>query len=182
MKGFVKFFVSFILFCTTTAYAGDIKAIKTNENFQEVAHIDLLEQIKVNTMPRTSATPKNLRTQYEMRFQGRNTSSGAMTVWSNTFTDYDTKIMESQLIEDEYFIIDNTGKQFKTGNDTSRWCQSNNMYTQNTGNYQYISGTINAALTDETYGSALTNTGVLKSTTLDVKANTFIDRYTFKTR
>ena len=93
----------------------DIQAIKTNEVFEEIARIDKLEQIKVNIMPRGKYTPKNLRTQYELRFTGKNTSTGAMTVWSNTFTDYDTKIMESKLEGNEYYIYDNTGKAFKTG-------------------------------------------------------------------
>ena len=93
----------------------DIQAVKTNEVFEEIARIDKLEQIKVNVMPRGKYTPKNLRTQYELRFTGKNTSTGAMTVWSNTFTDYDTKIMESKLEGNEYYIYDNTGKAFKTG-------------------------------------------------------------------
>ena len=104
-----------LLFLAPFCLAGDIKAIKTNESFQEVARIDQLEQIKINTMPRTTYTPTNLRTQYEMRFQGRNTSTGAMTIWSNTFTDYDTKIMNSQLEGNDYYLYDNAGQKFKTG-------------------------------------------------------------------
>ena len=38
-----------------------------------------------------------------------------MTYWSSPINDYDTKILESQLIDDSYYIFDNTGKQFKTG-------------------------------------------------------------------
>lgn len=98
--------------------AQDIKAIKTNEQFQEVARIDQLEQIKINTVPRTTYTPTNLRTQYNMSFQGRNTSDGSMTVWSNTFTDYDTYINNSQLVGNDYYIYDNTGRSFKTGEHT----------------------------------------------------------------
>jgi len=72
--------------------------------------------------------------------------------------------------------------ELKTGQNTSRWCQTNNMYTQNVGSYQYISGTISTSLSKDTYASALTNSGVLQSTTLDVKVNEFIERYTFKAR
>lgn len=72
--------------------------------------------------------------------------------------------------------------ELKTGSNTTRWCQSNNFYTQNVGVYKNISGTINGALGKDTYISALTSTGVLKDTTLDLVVNTFIDTYTFKSR
>lgn len=120
-----------LLFLSPLCLAGDIKAIKTNESFQEVARIDQLEQIKINTMPRTTYTPTNLRTQYEMRFQGRNTSTGAMTVWSNTFTDYDTKIMNSQLEGNDYYIYDNAGQKFKTGEHTDLTPIRNDMTLMN---------------------------------------------------
>ena len=104
-----------LLFPMVCFAATDIKAIKTNEQFQETAHIDQLQQIKINTVPRTTYTPKNLRTQYNMSFQGRNTTDGSMTYWSNTFTDYDTYINDSQLVGNDYYIYDNTGRSFKTG-------------------------------------------------------------------
>ena len=72
--------------------------------------------------------------------------------------------------------------ELKTGNDSSRWCQTGNMYTQNTSGYQYISGISHTALLKDTYKAAITNAGALKSTTLDAKVNSFIDRYTFKSR
>lgn len=109
-----KLFIVLFLLLGLPSFAGDIKAIKTNESFEEVARIDRLEQIKINTVPKTTYTPKNLRTQYNMSFQGRD-NNNTMINWSNTFTDYDTKIMESILDGNEYFIKDNTGKLFKTG-------------------------------------------------------------------
>ena len=113
MKRFLIFLASFVLLCPITR-AGDIKAIKTNESFQEVARIDRLEQIKINTVPRTTYTPKNLRSQYLMSFQGRD-SSNTSVYWSNTFTDYDTKIVGSELKDNKYYIYDNTGTSFLTG-------------------------------------------------------------------
>ena len=107
-----------VMLSPLACYSGDIKAIKTNSSFEEVAHIDQLDYIKINEPPTLSATPKNLRKQYVMEFRGRNTTTGAYTVWSNTFTDYDTKIMNSTLGEDGYYYLqDNTGKLFKTGQD-----------------------------------------------------------------
>lgn len=129
MKNFIIFLISFVLLCSTT-YAGEIKAIKTNESFQEVAHIDRLEQIKINTVPRTTYTPKNLRSQYMMSFQGRDNNNTAV-YWSNTFTDYDTKVIKSLQEGDSYYIEDNTGARFKTGEHVDLTPIQNNMQTLN---------------------------------------------------
>lgn len=133
MKIFKWLLLCAIFTTQLSCQAIDIQAVKTNEVFEEIARIDKLEQIKVNIMPRGKYTPKNLRTQYELRFTGKNTSTGAMTVWSNTFTDYDTKIMESKLEGNEYYIYDNTGKAFKTGEhvDLAPINESINTNTQN---------------------------------------------------
>lgn len=72
--------------------------------------------------------------------------------------------------------------EFRTGTLSSQWCQTNNLYTQTIGGYQLVSGRSNTALGKDTYKDELTTTGVLASTTLDLKVNTFVDRYTFKSR
>ena len=120
MIGIVKMFYHIlVLFLftlySTVSFAGDIKATKSNASFEEMAHIDQLQQISVSEVPVTTYTPKNLRSQQQLRFQGRNTTTGAMTFWSTTITDYDTKIIESKQEDNDYYIVDNTGKQIKTG-------------------------------------------------------------------
>jgi autotransporter adhesin len=115
MKKFVSLFVGFILLSTIAAQAGDIKAIKTNESFEEVARIDQLQQIRVSNPPVTQYTPKNLRKQQLLEFQGRNTQNGSMTYWSTNISDYDTKIIKSLQDGNSYYIEDNTGKRFQTG-------------------------------------------------------------------
>lgn len=72
--------------------------------------------------------------------------------------------------------------ELKTGTGTSHWCQGNNFYTQDAGTYKHISGTVNGALGKDTYVEALTSSGALKDSTLDLVVNTFIDTYTFKSR
>ena len=106
--------IPLVLLCFSCCYAADIKAIKTNEQFEEVARIDKLEQIKISTPPTTAYTPKNLKKQQIVSFQGRD-NSNTMIYWSSTFTDYDTKILSSELTDEGYFITDNTGKKVKTG-------------------------------------------------------------------
>ena len=72
--------------------------------------------------------------------------------------------------------------ELRTGVGTSHWCQGNNFYTQDAGSYKHISGTVNGALGKDTYVEALTSSGALKDSTLDLVVNTFIDTYTFKSR
>ena len=114
-KKFLLLLIIFNIFIP--CYAIDIQAIKTNTSFEEVAHINKLEQIKINEVPRTTYTPKNLRTQYMMSFQGRD-KNNTMVWWSNTFTDYDTKTIKSEIINNTYYIEDNLGNSFITGEHT----------------------------------------------------------------
>lgn len=72
--------------------------------------------------------------------------------------------------------------EFRTGSLSSQWCQTNNIFTQNIGEYQHVSGSLNTALGKDTYKDALTTSSTLKSTTLDVKVDEFVNRYTFKAR
>ena len=109
-----------ILLLGLQSQAIDIKAIKTNEQFQEVAKITQLDTIKINNPPVTKYTPKNLHQQTIVSFQGRNTETGAYTVWSSTFTDYDTKVTRSFFKDGKFYIEDNTGKTFLTGVDNSQ--------------------------------------------------------------
>ena len=128
--------ICILLSLTLPCYPADIKAIKTNSSFEETARIDQLQQIKVNTPPTTQYTPKNLKSQQILQFQGRNTTDGSMTVWSTTITDYDTKIMESVLEDSGYYIIDNTGKRFKTGDNLTPIQNSINNIVNDLSNTQ----------------------------------------------
>jgi len=141
----------FLCLYATSSFAGDIVATKSNSSFQEVAHIDQLQQISVSEVPVTTYTPKNLKSQQQLRFQGRNTSNGSMTFWSTTITDYDTKIVESKEENGDYYIIDNTGKQIKTGehtdltsintsisNHTTQINNLNNNINTNTSNINHL--------------------------------------------
>ena len=102
-------------FFTSQCFAANVVTIKTNENFEEVAKTTELDQIKINTPPRRSATPKDLHQQTILYFQGRNSETGAYTVWSHTFTDYNTKIVDSYFKDGKFYVEDNTGKVFQTG-------------------------------------------------------------------
>ena len=123
-----------VLLLGTQSYAGDIKAIKTNDQFQEVAKITQLDQIKINTPPVTQYTPKDLHKQTIVSFQGRNSETGAYTVWSQTFTDYNTKVIKSYMKDGRFYIEDNTGKTFVTGVDYSNEVQQATKAIQTNAN------------------------------------------------
>lgn len=71
--------------------------------------------------------------------------------------------------------------ELKTETNSSRWCQTNNMYTQQVGDYKNVSGTIYTALGKDTYIEA-TKSANLNTTTIFLKVNAFINQYTFKAR
>ena len=73
--------------------------------------------------------------------------------------------------------------ELRTGTLSSQWCQTNNLYTQTAGGYLRVDGIdLEKVLGKNNYKDELTTTSTLASTTLDLKVNTFVDRYTFKSR
>ena len=76
---FLSILLLTILLCINPCYSQYIKATKSDSSFQEVAHIDQLQQISVSEVPVTTYTPKNLKSQQQLRFQGRNTSNNSIT-------------------------------------------------------------------------------------------------------
>lgn len=86
-----------------------------DSNFEEQFKVTDLQSIEMWEQPRTQYTPKNLVSEQQMRFSGKN---GTNRYESYTFhvTDYDTKIVNTARGSDgSYYIQDNTGKYFKTG-------------------------------------------------------------------
>ena len=72
--------------------------------------------------------------------------------------------------------------ELKTGNNVNRWCQNNTFYTQDIfdNGYKRISGSYGSALGKDTYIEALSATQYLKDTTLDLRVDSFVELYTFK--
>lgn len=168
------------------SFSTDIKAIYTNTSFEEVARIDKLEQIKINEMPRTQYTPTNLRTQYNMSFQGKD-KNNTMVWWSNTFTDYDTKILKSEIIDNTYYLYDNSGNIFETGEHvdlsdinnniddlTSGLEQINKQVTKNKKNIKQNTENIeaNSQAIEENNEAIKQNTKKINKNTKNIKNNT----------
>lgn len=97
--------------------AQDAKAITyehSNSSFETVMELKELQSIETWQQPTTQYTPKNLKTQYQIRFNGK-TNSGVGS-YTMPITDYDTKIIKSLKATDGYYYIqDNTGAYYKTG-------------------------------------------------------------------
>lgn len=97
--------------------AQDAKAVTyehSNSSFETVMELKELQSIETWQQPTTQYTPKNLRTQYQIRFNGKtDTGVGSYTM---PITDYDTKVVKSFKATDGYYYIqDNTGAYYKTG-------------------------------------------------------------------
>ena len=102
-----------VLLLGTQSFAADISASYSNSSFEEIFHVDKVTEIEMWQQPRLQYTPKNLRTQYQMRFNGR-TQTGVAS-YTLPITDYDTYITESYFQDGKFYIKDNTGKSFQTG-------------------------------------------------------------------
>lgn len=96
------------------SYAGDISASYSNSSFEEIFKVDTLQSIEMWEQPKTKYTPKNLVSEQQMRFNGK---QGTRTYNSYTFhvTDYDTKIVKSFMKDGKFYVQDNLGNIFQTG-------------------------------------------------------------------
>ena len=103
-----------VLALATPAYAGDISASYSNSNFEEEFYVDRLDSIEMWDQPRTQYTPKNLRTEQQMRFSGKE-GTNSYNSYTLHLTDYDTKITKSYLKDGKFYVEDNTGQAFQTG-------------------------------------------------------------------
>jgi archaellum component FlaC len=103
-----------VLLLGTQSFAQDISASYSNSKFEEQFHVDQLQSIEMWEQPKTQYTPKNLRTEQQMRFNGK---EGTRTYNSYTLhmTDYDTYITDSYFKDGKFYVKDNTGKSFQTG-------------------------------------------------------------------
>lgn len=84
--------------------------------FEEVMYIPQVNNIEAWEQPKTKYTPKNLRSEYQIRYSGSDTNGRNSYSYTTHFTDYDTYVTENGITEDgKYYVRDNTGKGFVTG-------------------------------------------------------------------
>lgn len=97
--------------------ASSIDMSHANDKFQKEWQASSIEKIEHWDQPKRSATPKNLRSEQQVRYSGR-TSDGKLTSWTQHITDYDTYITESFVQDGKYYVKDNLGRTFLTGADS----------------------------------------------------------------
>ena len=103
-----------LLVGATSAHAIDASFMEGQ--FEEVMYIPQVNSIEAWQQPRTQYTPKNLRSEYQIRYNGSDTNGRNAYSYTTHFTDYDTYITKNGLTEDgKYYVQDNTGKAFVTG-------------------------------------------------------------------
>lgn len=84
-------------------------------NFETVMDIGNIKSIETWEQPRTQYTPKNLVSEQQVRYSGTDKNGRGAYSYTQHFTDYDTKITGSYIQDDKYFIKDNLGRSYQTG-------------------------------------------------------------------
>jgi hypothetical protein len=106
--------INLIIGTHTQAHA--ISAEFMEGQFEPVMEIGNVTKIEAWEQPRTRYTPANLKSEYQIRYSGTNSSGKGSYSYTTHFTDYDTTIKGSYLTQDgKYYITDTAGRSFYTG-------------------------------------------------------------------
>lgn len=112
----MKRFILTGLLCLVPLSANAISAEFMEGQFEPVLDIGNVTSIEAWEQPRTQYTPKNLKSEYQIRYNGTDASGRGAYSYTTHFTDYDTYITKNGITEDgKYYVQDNTGKGFVTG-------------------------------------------------------------------
>lgn len=96
--------------------ANAISADFMEGQFESVMTIPQVNTIEAWEQPRTQYTPRNLRSEYQVRYSGSDTNGRNAYSYTSHFTDYDTYITGNGITEDgKYYIQQNNGKSYVTG-------------------------------------------------------------------
>ena len=102
------------------AAKADVAYNNMDDTFTTIVKGDNLQKIETWKQPVTEYTPKNLRSQYQIRFSGKD-GSNKVTSYTLPVTDYDTYI--NAISKDEatgkMYVHDNAGRKILTGIDNS---------------------------------------------------------------
>lgn len=86
-----------------------------DESFETIIDVPQVNKIEYWEQPRTQYTPKNLVGEKQVRVSGSDTNGRNAYSYTMNYTDYDTKITGSYRDGDKYFIKDNLGRSYQTG-------------------------------------------------------------------
>lgn len=104
-----------------------------DSSFEPIIEIGNVTSIEAWEQPRTQYTPANLRSEYQIRYNGTDKNGRGAYSYTTHFTDYDTKIKGSYLTQDGkyYYIRDTEGNAFYTGEHVDLTPVNNSIDTLN---------------------------------------------------
>lgn len=127
--------VPFIILMLDGAKANAISAEFMDSNFETIIDIPDVKTIEAWEQPRTQYTPKNLRSEYQIRYSGTNAQGRGSYSYTTHFTDYDTYITGNGITQDgKYYVRDNTGKGYVTGEVSKDFTPEINSLNQSISN------------------------------------------------
>ena len=110
-----------LIFCLAQDAKGAVAYDNMDSSFETIVKGDDLQKIETWEQPRTQYTPGNLRSQYQIRFSGKD-GSNKYTSYTLPITDYDTYINTISKDEEtgKMYVHDNAGRKILTGIDNSK--------------------------------------------------------------
>lgn len=121
-----------LIFCLIQDAKGATAYDNMNSNFETIVKGTDLQKIETWEQPRTQYTPKNLKSQYQIRFNGKD-GNNSYTSYTLPITDYDTYITSISKDKNtgKMYVHDNVGRKILTGIDNSAQIDRINNSVQN---------------------------------------------------
>ena len=113
-----------LLFCLAQDAKGAVAYDNMDSSFETIVKGDDLQKIETWEQPRTQYTPGNLRSQYQLRFSGKD-GANKVTSYTLPITDYDTYIntISKDTETGKMYVHDNAGRKILTGIDNTAQIQ-----------------------------------------------------------
>lgn len=110
-----------LMFCLAQDAKATVAYDNMDSNFETIVKGTDLQKIETWEQPRTQYTPGNLRSQYQIRFSGKD-GSNKVTSYTLPVTDYDTYItsISKDVETGKMYVHDNAGRKILTGIDNSK--------------------------------------------------------------
>lgn len=109
-----------LIFCLAQDAKATVAYDNMDSNFETIVKGTDLQKIETWEQPRTQYTPGNLKSQYQIRFSGKDGTS-SYTSYTLPIVDYDTYINAISKDEEtgKMYVHDNAGRKILTGIDNS---------------------------------------------------------------
>ena len=124
-----------MMICLQQDAKGAVAYDNMDSSFETIVKGTDLQKIETWEQPRTQYTPGNLRSQYQIRFSGKD-GTNKVTSYTLPVTDYDTYITGIYKDPDtgKMYVLDNANRKILTGIDNSKQVQEVSNNVQNMQN------------------------------------------------